>query len=107
MNGSTPKTYSLEELKTLPSETDWDRVRREAREGIEPEEDEDSPDAAEWMRAEIDKHRQTHRIGGSTVTAKIRFDREVLESFRAGGPGWQARMNQALKEWIRAHPSTE
>jgi uncharacterized protein (DUF4415 family) len=29
----------------------------------------------------------------------IRFDREVLVAFRAGGPGWQTRMNAALKEW--------
>lgn len=34
----------------------------------------------------------------------IRFDREVLVAFRAGGPGWQTRMNSALKEWIAAHP---
>jgi uncharacterized protein (DUF4415 family) len=34
----------------------------------------------------------------------IRFDREVLEAFRAGGPGWQTRMNSALKEWLVTHP---
>lgn len=34
----------------------------------------------------------------------IRFDRDVLEAFRAGGPGWQTRMNTALKEWLTAHP---
>lgn len=35
----------------------------------------------------------------------IRFDRDVLEAFRAGGPGWQTRMNRALKEWLTAHPA--
>lgn len=35
----------------------------------------------------------------------IRFDREVLNAFRAGGPGWQTRMNAALKEWLAAHPA--
>jgi uncharacterized protein (DUF4415 family) len=30
----------------------------------------------------------------------IRLDREVLGAFRAGGPGWQTRMNAALKEWL-------
>ena len=30
----------------------------------------------------------------------IRFDAEVLAAFRAGGPGWQTRMNVALKEWL-------
>jgi uncharacterized protein (DUF4415 family) len=35
----------------------------------------------------------------------IRFDRDVLEAFRAGGAGWQTRMNTALKEWLTAHPA--
>lgn len=28
---------------------------------------------------------------------------EVLAYFKATGPGWQTRMNNALKEWIRLH----
>ena len=55
MLGSTPKTYSLEELKALPSQTDWERVRHETLENIEPEYDEDSPDATELMREAIAK----------------------------------------------------
>lgn len=30
----------------------------------------------------------------------IRLDPDVLAAFRAGGPGWQTRMNAALKEWL-------
>jgi len=30
----------------------------------------------------------------------IRFDQDILAAFRAGGPGWQTRMNAALKEWL-------
>ena len=33
----------------------------------------------------------------------IRFDREVLAAFRAGGVGWQTRMNDALRDWLRTH----
>jgi len=33
----------------------------------------------------------------------IRFDQEVLAAFRAGGPGWQTRMNDALRDWLRTH----
>ena len=33
----------------------------------------------------------------------IRFDPEVLAAFRADGPGWQTRMNTALKEWLIEH----
>ena len=34
----------------------------------------------------------------------IRLDQEVLGAFRAGGPGWQTRVNAALKEWLAAQP---
>lgn len=30
----------------------------------------------------------------------IRFDRDVLSAFRADGPGWQTRINDALKQWL-------
>ena len=31
----------------------------------------------------------------------IRLSRDVLESFRGSGAGWQTRMDAALKEWLR------
>lgn len=37
-----------------------------------------------------------------TVTT-IRFDAEVLTAFRSTGRGWQTRMNDALKDWLRTH----
>ncbi len=33
----------------------------------------------------------------------IRFDQDVLLAFRASGPGWQTRINAALKEWLADH----
>jgi len=33
----------------------------------------------------------------------IRFSPEVVDYFRATGKGWQTRMDEALKEWIREH----
>jgi uncharacterized protein (DUF4415 family) len=30
------------------------------------------------------------------VAITLRVDRDVLDSFKAAGPGWQTRMNQAL-----------
>lgn len=33
----------------------------------------------------------------------IRLSREVVESFRASGEGWQVRIDRALKEWLRTH----
>ena len=31
----------------------------------------------------------------------LRLDRDVLDHFRATGPGWQSRVNTALKEVVR------
>ena len=31
------------------------------------------------------------------VAVSIRLDREVVEAFKSGGPGWQTRINDALK----------
>lgn len=39
---------------------------------------------------------------GAKEQVAIRFDREVLAAFRAEGPGWQTRMNDALKDWLKA-----
>ena len=37
------------------------------------------------------------------VSTTVRFDRDVLEAFRATGQGWQTRMNDILKEWLKEH----
>lgn len=31
------------------------------------------------------------------ISTTIRLDRDVLDHFRAGGPGWQSRINEALR----------
>ena len=41
--------------------------------------------------------------GGEKESTTIRFDRDVLDAFRADGPGWQSRMNAALRDWLKAH----
>ena len=33
----------------------------------------------------------------------VRYDAEIVEAFRATGPGWQSRMNAALKDWLKQH----
>jgi uncharacterized protein (DUF4415 family) len=38
------------------------------------------------------------------LAVTMRYDPEVIEAFRAGGKGWQMRMNEALKDWLRTHP---
>ncbi|NML16415.1 BrnA antitoxin family protein [Azohydromonas caseinilytica] len=33
----------------------------------------------------------------------VRYDADVIDAFKATGPGWQTRMNDALREWLRTH----
>lgn len=37
-------------------------------------------------------------------TTSIRFDPDVLEALKATGKGWQTRVNDAMREWVKAHP---
>ena len=34
----------------------------------------------------------------------IRLSRDIVERFRASGPGWQVRVDDALRAWLRRHP---
>lgn len=35
------------------------------------------------------------------VQTAVRYDADILDAFKADGPGWQTRMNDALREWLR------
>ncbi|MHB1618526.1 MAG: BrnA antitoxin family protein [Sulfuricella sp.] len=37
------------------------------------------------------------------VHTGLRLDAEVLAAFKSGGRGWQTRINEALKEWLKTH----
>ena len=53
------------------------------------------PELAATMRREA---RERSRPAERKVPISIRLDREVVEKFRATGPGWQGRINQALRD---------
>jgi uncharacterized protein (DUF4415 family) len=63
--------------------------------------DDDAPDLStpEW-RAEFDKadvRRGRPKIDRPKLSTTIRLDDDVLSYFRATGPGWQTRINDALR----------
>jgi uncharacterized protein (DUF4415 family) len=47
-------------------------------------------------------HRGTQK-SSTKIAVTIRYNSEVVEAFRATGKGWQTRMNDALKEWLKTH----
>jgi uncharacterized protein (DUF4415 family) len=50
-------------------------------------------------------HRLTkrQRIAARNMPVTIFLGCDVLAAFRATGAGWQTRMNDALKDWLRTH----
>lgn len=53
-------------------------------------------------QAELARRRGRPAGSDNKVSTTIRFDAEILNAFKATGEGWQTRMNDALKEWLRA-----
>jgi uncharacterized protein (DUF4415 family) len=80
----------------------------------------DDDEAPTWSdevfaRAEIREGDRVIRPATGTLTRRgrpkserpkrqvtLRLDLDVLEHFRAGGPGWQSRMNEVLRKAIGA-----
>jgi uncharacterized protein (DUF4415 family) len=57
----------------------------------------------EWFeRAEIrigdNVIRRGRPAGSSKNLVSLRLDKDVIDHFRASGPGWQTRMNDALRK---------
>jgi uncharacterized protein (DUF4415 family) len=87
------------------SKTDLAKVRAGTPYVWDGKNEDDRPLTREEMQAGIDAYRrQRGRPAGSAKeSTTIRFDRDVLAAFRAGGPGWQTRMNAALRDWLKTH----
>ena len=43
---------------------------------------------------------------GVKESQTVRFDRDVSAAFKATGKGWQTRMNEALRAYLKEHPIT-
>lgn len=71
--------------------------------------DEDErPLNTEEMKAGMARANKRGRpIGSNKESTTVRFDRDVLDAFRADGPGWQTRMNAALREWLQRRPPAQ
>jgi uncharacterized protein (DUF4415 family) len=58
---------------------------------------------AEWA-AVVPQLRRGRPVAAQTkIHTGLRLDAEVLAAFKAGGRGWQTRMNDALKDWLNTH----
>ncbi|MBC7718362.1 MAG: BrnA antitoxin family protein [Chitinophagaceae bacterium] len=41
--------------------------------------------------------------GSTKVLTTLRLDPDVLAGLRATGSGWQTRVNDAMREWLKTH----
>ncbi|HKH34693.1 MAG TPA: BrnA antitoxin family protein [Beijerinckiaceae bacterium] len=78
---------------------------------ITPEEYEEIPEWTEEMFERADYYeggklvrRGRPRSEHPKVPISIRLSEDVLARFKASGPGWQSRIDAALKEWLAQHP---
>lgn len=102
MNGSAAAARNereaiLQAMKTPPVDGyfAWDGLNEDER-----------PASAEEMQVGVALAlKKRGRPSGSGVKEQvaIRFDRDVVQAFRATGKGWQTSMNDALKDWLRTH----
>lgn len=63
------------------------------------------PDTYELSKTEF---KQLKRVGrpksaSPKVALTVRYDADIIDAFKAGGDGWQTRMNHALRDWLRTH----
>ena len=68
----------------------------------------EDPDARPFTDAEWEQVKPLARRGrplgsGRKAQVTLRLDVEVLDKFKASGDGWQTRINDVLKSWVRTH----
>jgi uncharacterized protein (DUF4415 family) len=104
---STATSKMRAALKRGESKTDVAKVRAKAPYVWDGKNEDERPLTREEMQAGIEAYRRQRGrpTGSDKESTTIRFDRDVLTAFRAGGPGWQTRMNAALREWLKTHSS--
>lgn len=44
-------------------------------------------------------------LSNRKIAIKLRLDPDVVAAFKVDGPGWQTRINQALRDWMASHPA--
>jgi uncharacterized protein (DUF4415 family) len=89
---------TLEEALRTKGRTDWDRLRNETG---EPELDDEERDLViDWASARL-------VVPEAKAAISIRLDADVLEFFRAGGAGYQTRINAVLRAWMDAQKAKE
>lgn len=63
--------------------------------------EDDRPASTEELASAVRKRGRPVGSGNKEQVA-IRLDRDLLEQLRATGPGWQTRVNEAVRAWLES-----
>lgn len=55
------------------------------------------------LREKLAARRRGVQKTPTKVPTTIRFDADVLAELKASGRGWQTRVNDAVREWLKTH----
>jgi len=112
MTGSKMTTTTTDKMRAAAargeSKTDVTKLRAKTPYVWDGKNEDDRPLTREEMQAGIAANlmRRGRPAGSDKESTTIRFDRDILAAFRADGPGWQTRMNAALRDWLKTHSPT-
>ena len=94
-------------VKTKPSvSTDWARVRRDVVadapvsvvKAFDPYDPNDAQAVdAFWDKAQLKRGRGRPSLPQKRPTLNMRIDADVLDAYKATGPGWQTRIHDILR----------
>ncbi len=90
----------------MKGQTDWKKVDALTDEEIEKAIDEDPDTAprldAEWFKNAVWRNYSHERDDEDKERITIRLDKDVLEFFRKKGKGYQSRINNVLRAFVKA-----
>jgi uncharacterized protein (DUF4415 family) len=96
-------TENKRDIASDLSKVDAHTITPEEYEEI-PELDDDFFERADFYEGGKLVRRGRPRSEHPKVAISIRLSEDVLSRFKAFGPGWQSRIDAALKEWLAQHP---
>jgi uncharacterized protein (DUF4415 family) len=82
---------TAEQIRKLKDETDWERLRAEEAAGVDPPWDPEEDFEVDWDKAVW--------VPARKQAVSIRLDADLLAFFKAGGPGYQTRINAVLRAY--------
>ena len=83
----------------------------ESKKNLKPEwvDPDDAPDMSETdyfetadrYRGDVLIQRGRPKLDEPKISTTLRLDADVIAGFKAKGPKWQTRINDALREWLK------